>query len=178
MAMCSALQPGHADEVPDDLPGRPQLRVRRQEKDKRTRATRLGFAKVPLSFEDLIWPGERVPRPKRARRRGGRRSLRNSRRMAHPGVSFPPHWRDCSQAARGRVGDAPRYLADRAKASASGRGTGPSSRHGLSDSPMPEDRTVGHRTCPFLPGANTETPKPEKTTKGAEPPWNPQEVKR
>ena len=31
---------------------------------------RLGFAKEPLSFEDLIWPGERVPRPKRARRRG------------------------------------------------------------------------------------------------------------
>ena len=31
---------------------------------------RVGFAEEPLSFEDLIWPGERVPRPKRARRRG------------------------------------------------------------------------------------------------------------
>ena len=39
-------------------------------KDRRTPAMRLGFAKEPLSFEDLIWPGERVPRPKRARRRG------------------------------------------------------------------------------------------------------------
>ena len=37
---------------------------------RRTPAMRLGFAKEPLSFEGLIWPGERVPRPKRARRRG------------------------------------------------------------------------------------------------------------
>ena len=28
------------------------------------------LAKQPLEFEDLVWPGERVPRPKRARRRG------------------------------------------------------------------------------------------------------------
>ena len=39
-------------------------------KDKRMPAMRLGFAKEPLEFEDLVWPGERVPRPKRARRRG------------------------------------------------------------------------------------------------------------
>ena len=39
-------------------------------KDKRTPVIRLGFAKEPLSFEDLVWPGERVPRLKRARRRG------------------------------------------------------------------------------------------------------------
>ena len=39
-------------------------------KEKRTPAMWLGFAKAPLTFEDLIWPGERVPRPKRARRRG------------------------------------------------------------------------------------------------------------
>ena len=31
---------------------------------------RLGLAKQPLEFEDLVWLGERVPRPKRARRRG------------------------------------------------------------------------------------------------------------
>ena len=31
---------------------------------------RLGFAKQPLEFEDLVWPGERGARPKRARRRG------------------------------------------------------------------------------------------------------------
>ena len=38
--------------------------------DGRTPAMRLGFAKRPLDFEDIVWPGERVPRPKRARRRG------------------------------------------------------------------------------------------------------------
>ena len=38
--------------------------------DKRTPAMRLGFAKAPLRFEDLVWPGERVPQPKRARRKG------------------------------------------------------------------------------------------------------------
>ena len=35
-----------------------------------TPAMRLGLAKHPLEFEDLVWPGARVPRPKRARRRG------------------------------------------------------------------------------------------------------------
>ena len=39
-------------------------------KDKRTPAMRLGFAKEPLALEDLIWPGERVPRPKPVRRKG------------------------------------------------------------------------------------------------------------
>ena len=39
-------------------------------KDGRTPAMRLGFAKKPLDFEDILWPGQRVPRPKRARRRG------------------------------------------------------------------------------------------------------------
>ena len=41
-------------------------------KDGATPAMRLGFAKEPLGFEDLLWPGQRVPRPKRARRRGKR----------------------------------------------------------------------------------------------------------
>ena len=31
-------------------------------KDSRTPAMRLGFAKWPLEFEDLVWPRERVPR--------------------------------------------------------------------------------------------------------------------
>ena len=39
-------------------------------KDGRTPAMRLGFAKKPLDFEDILWPGQRVPRPKQARRRG------------------------------------------------------------------------------------------------------------
>ena len=38
--------------------------------DGRTPAMRLGFAKQPLDFEDIVWPGQRVSRPKRARRRG------------------------------------------------------------------------------------------------------------
>lgn len=38
--------------------------------DGRTPAMRLGFVKQPLDFEDIVWPGQRVPRPKRARRRG------------------------------------------------------------------------------------------------------------
>ena len=35
-----------------------------------TPAMRLGFTKAPLGFEDLLWPGQRVPRPRGARRRG------------------------------------------------------------------------------------------------------------
>ena len=38
--------------------------------DGRTPAMRLGFAKQPLEFEDIVWPGQKVPRPKQARRRG------------------------------------------------------------------------------------------------------------
>ena len=38
--------------------------------DGATPAMRLGFAKQPLEYEDIVWPGQRVPRPKRSRRRG------------------------------------------------------------------------------------------------------------
>ena len=38
--------------------------------DGRTPAMRLGFADEPFTYEDLLWPGERVPRPKRVRRKG------------------------------------------------------------------------------------------------------------
>ena len=38
--------------------------------DGKTPAMRLGFAKQPLDFEDIVWPGQRVPRPKQARRWG------------------------------------------------------------------------------------------------------------
>ncbi len=38
--------------------------------DGMTPAMRLGFTREPLGFEDLLWPGQRVPRPKGARRRG------------------------------------------------------------------------------------------------------------
>ena len=38
--------------------------------DGQTPAMRLGFARRPPSFEDIVWPGQRVPRIKRSRRRG------------------------------------------------------------------------------------------------------------
>ena len=30
---------------------------------------RLGFAQEPLRYEDILWPGLRVPRPRQERRR-------------------------------------------------------------------------------------------------------------
>ncbi len=38
--------------------------------DGRTPAMRLGFERKPLTFEDLLWPGQRIPRPRRSRRKG------------------------------------------------------------------------------------------------------------
>ena len=38
--------------------------------DGKTPAMRLGFARRPLRYEDILWPGEQIPRPKRSRRRG------------------------------------------------------------------------------------------------------------
>ena len=49
------------------------------ETDKRTPAMRLGFAKAPLTFEDLIWPGERC-RGRSGRGGGGERRLRRRAR--------------------------------------------------------------------------------------------------
>ena len=40
------------------------------DKDGKTPAMRLGFARKPLAYEDILWPGQRVPRPKRSRRKG------------------------------------------------------------------------------------------------------------
>ncbi len=37
-------------------------------------AMRLGFTDRPLDYADILWPGERIPRPKRSRRKG--RALR------------------------------------------------------------------------------------------------------
>ena len=31
---------------------------------------RLGLERKPLTFEDLLWPGQRIPRPRRSRRKG------------------------------------------------------------------------------------------------------------
>ena len=41
-----------------------------EETDGKTPAMRLGFANRPLALEDILWPGQRVPRPKRVRRKG------------------------------------------------------------------------------------------------------------
>lgn len=43
--------------------------------DGRTPAIRLGIASEPRAFEDILWPGQPVPRPKQARRRGRRLAL-------------------------------------------------------------------------------------------------------
>ena len=43
--------------------------------DGATPAMRLGFTKRPLGFEDILWPGQRVPQPKRARRQGKRLAI-------------------------------------------------------------------------------------------------------
>ena len=40
--------------------------------DGKTPAMRLGITKKPLDYEDILWPGQRVPRPKRSRRKGMR----------------------------------------------------------------------------------------------------------
>ena len=40
--------------------------------DGRTPAMRLGFAKAPLTYEDVLWPGQVAPRMRRTRRRGKR----------------------------------------------------------------------------------------------------------
>ena len=40
------------------------------EEDGKTPAMRLGWMRQPVDLEDILWPGQRVPRPKRARRRG------------------------------------------------------------------------------------------------------------
>ena len=39
-------------------------------KDKRTPAMRFGFATRPFSYADVLWPGEKIPAPKRTRRKG------------------------------------------------------------------------------------------------------------
>ena len=38
--------------------------------DGKTPAMRLGFARQPLRYEDILWPGQRIPRPRRSRRKG------------------------------------------------------------------------------------------------------------
>ena len=40
--------------------------------DGKTPAMRLGITKKPLDYEDVLWPGQRVPHPKRSRRKGMR----------------------------------------------------------------------------------------------------------
>ena len=40
--------------------------------DGKTPAMRLGFAQQPLTYEDILWPGEAAPRPRWSRRKGRR----------------------------------------------------------------------------------------------------------
>ena len=48
--------------------------------DGKTPAMRLGFAKHPLTYDDILWPGERIPVRKRRRRKG--RAIPALRRVA------------------------------------------------------------------------------------------------
>jgi hypothetical protein len=41
-------------------------------KDKMTPAMRLGLTDQPLDFDDVLWPGQHIPRPPRSRRKGMR----------------------------------------------------------------------------------------------------------
>ena len=41
-------------------------------KDGRTPAMRMGITKKPLGYENILWPGQRVPLPKRSWRKGMR----------------------------------------------------------------------------------------------------------
>lgn len=41
-------------------------------KDKKTPAMRLGLAQKPLEFDDVLWPGQKIPRAPRRRRKGVR----------------------------------------------------------------------------------------------------------
>ena len=51
--------------------------------DGRTPALRLGLAKQPLTYEDILWLGETAPRPRRSRRKGRQLAgLRRTRRIA------------------------------------------------------------------------------------------------
>ena len=40
------------------------------EEDRMTLAMRLGFVKKPLTLDDILWPRQSIPRPKRSRRKG------------------------------------------------------------------------------------------------------------
>ena len=61
--------------------------------DGKTPAMRLGLAKQPLTYEDILWPGETAPRPRCVRRKGRRLSgLRGPRRAgARQSASSPKH---------------------------------------------------------------------------------------
>ena len=51
--------------------------------DGKTPAMRLGLAKQPLTYEDILWPGEIAPRSRRGRRKG--RQLSELRRTPRGG---------------------------------------------------------------------------------------------
>ena len=56
--------------------------------DGRTPAMRLGFERAPLTFEDLLWPGQRIPRPRRSRREGRMAPVELAAQVLHGGRPF------------------------------------------------------------------------------------------
>jgi len=61
--------------------------------DGRTPAMRLGFERAPLTFEDLLWPGQRILRPWRSRRKGRMAPVELAAQVLHGGRPFgqPKH---------------------------------------------------------------------------------------
>ncbi|MCY4004489.1 MAG: hypothetical protein OXF33_12370 [Rhodospirillales bacterium] len=64
--------------------------------DGKTPAMRLGLAKQPLTYEDILWPGETALRPRRGRRKGRQlRGLKSvpqiTRKRAKLGSGKPKH---------------------------------------------------------------------------------------
>ena len=63
--------------------------------DGKTPAVRLGLARQPLTYEDILWPGETAPRPRSVRRKGRRLSglRRAPRAKARESTGSPKHAR-------------------------------------------------------------------------------------
>lgn len=70
VASLALMDPAPAAAEVDSAPFRTLNRNRVRQFAPHTPAMRLGFTREPLNYKDILWPGERVPRPKRARHNG------------------------------------------------------------------------------------------------------------
>ena len=65
-------------------------------KDGYTPAMRLVVTKQPLGYEDILWPGQRVPQPKRSRRRGLRATTWGNKKTRTVNLSIMNSYRGLS----------------------------------------------------------------------------------